>query len=369
MNKLTMGLCAILATAASGSSFSVNKLGYDPTDGFALQVETAPDTYLVLMRGDSPEAIDTAISALLPDASLPSVWLRDPRVAQRSFYQVWRYPFSDPVDTDGDGIDDLYELRHPLLLDAVDDSDAAADADEDGKSNLEEYEADTDPAEVRQSTVSFTTSDRISIRATLRRPAARAGTTFPSIILIHQGGSSRGEWIPYAKDFNAAGYLTLAYDIRGHGASGGSFSGADYNNPNTLPKDLQAALAFLNGRADIDPTRIAIVGASVGGNLACVASQKRWVKAAVNISGKTSAVRNLAAETNLDLIAMYHIASAGDGGGQRAVWANELHGFTKAPRQVEVVPGSSAHGVSVFLSDPGLLKRIIDWLEGNLLTS
>ena len=128
----------------------------------------------------------------------------------------------------------------------------------------------------------------------------------------------------------------------------------------------QATIAYLEARDDIDPTRIGIVGASIGGNLACVASQKRWVKTAVNLSGKTSAVRNLAAQTNLELVSMFQIASTGDGGGQRAIWANELYGFTAAPRLVEVVPGSSAHGVAIFQSDPSLLGRIVDWLGETL---
>ncbi len=105
-----------------------------------------------------------------------------------------------------------------------------------------------------------------------------------------------------------------------------------------------------------------MVGAWVGGNLACVASQKAWIKTGVNISGKTSAVSNLADEPNLTLTSMFHISSSDDQGGLRATWANELHGLTAVPRQVEIVPGSSAHGVSVIAADLTLLDRIISWL-------
>ncbi len=171
---------------------------------------------------------------------------------------------------------------------------------------------------------------------------------------------------PYLPRFNGAGYITLAYDIRGHGASGGSFSNADFDNPDTSPRDMEAAIAFIGNQPDADAERIGIIGSSVGGNLACVASQNRWAKSAINISGKTSAVRNLAAEPNLDLHSMFHISSSGDGGGQRAIWANELFGFTTSSRQVEVVSGSSAHGVAVIQADPTLVDRILDWLAATL---
>lgn len=362
----TLTTTGLIAGTAVASEFGVIQVGFLHEEGFFVDVPNSPDTYLVLKRGTAPQLANTPVAVVLPDREDVSVRLSDTQIFSRSFYTVYRFPTSNPADSDGDGIDDLFELQYPLLLDAVNSADASEDADGDGESNLAEYLAETDPAEVRESTVSFTTSDNIDIQGTLRLPAARIGTKLPTVILIHQGFRSRAEWTPYDDAFSDAGYVTLAYDIRGHGGSGGSFSSSDFDNPNTSPKDLQAAIAYLKARVDIDPARIGIVGASVGGNLACVASQKRWVKTAVNLSGKTSAVRNLAAEPNLDLTSMFQISSSGDGGGQRATWANELYGFTSEPRLVEVVPGSSAHGVAIFQSDPSLLDRIVDWLGETL---
>ncbi len=359
----SVGLVAGSAVAAEPD---VIQAGFHHEEGFFIDVTNVPDTYLILMRGTEPQLANTPVAAMLPESEDEIVRLSDAEIFSRSFYTIHRFPTSDPADSDGDGIDDLFELQYPLLLNAVSSADALEDGDGDGESNLAEYLAGTDPAEVRESTVAFTTSDNIDIQGDLRLPAARIGTKLPAVILIHQGFRSRAEWTPYDEAFSDAGYATLAYDIRGHGGSGGSFSSADFDNPNTTPKDLQAAIAYLNARDEIDSARIGIVGASVGGNLACVASQKRWVKTAVNLSGKTSAVRNLAAEPTLDLISMFQISSAGDGGGQRATWANELYGFTSEPRLVEVVAGSSGHGVAIFQSDPGLLDRIVDWLGATL---
>ncbi len=327
--------------------------------------ETTPESYYRLVLLDGKKTVDL----FFPGSTKPSTYvLRDTGASARdkALYRVEEIPLARPLDSDDDGIDDIFETQHPLLLDPLDPTDAGEDADGDGDTNLAEYKAKTDFAEITISNVTFVTSDSITISGQLRRPAMRPGTKLPTVILIHQGFRTRAEWNPFLLAFSDAGYATLAYDIRGHGASGGSFSSADFDNPNTSPKDLVAAIAFVASLPGADPDRTGIVGSSVGGNLACVASQKRWVKTAINISGKTSAVRNLAAERELDLGSMFHISSSGDGGGQRAIWANELYGFTSGTRQVEVVAGSSAHGVGVINADPNLLSRIIAFLAETL---
>lgn len=340
----------------------------DPQGSPQVTVPVEEAHYYVLLRTDLENGSNTAVAVSLPPSGSTEIVLRDALTVgqEKGFYRAKQIPTDTPEDSDGDGIDDLFELQYPLLLNPVDASDAAEDADEDGVSNLAEYLADSDPADVITTNISFITSDSVTLRGTYRRPAARPGTKLPVVILIHQGGSSRTEWNPYLSTLTAAGYATLAYDIRGHGLSGGTFTSADFDNPNTLPLGLVAALDYAHLQPSTEDTRIGIVGASVGGNLACVASQKRWIKTAVNLSGKTSAVRNLAAETELDLESMFHISSSGDQNGKRATWANELHGFTAAPRQVEIVSGSSAHGVSIIAAEPALFDRIMTWLNTTL---
>ena len=222
------------------------------------------------------------------------------------------------------------------------------------------------PADVIITNITFITADSTTLEATYQRPAARLEKKFPIVVLIHQGGSNRPEWNPYLSAFTTAGYDTFSYDIRGHGQSGGSFSSSDYNDPDTIPKDRVAALAYVRTSQIQKSARVGIVGASVGGNLACVARQKHWVKPAANLSGKTSAVRNLADVTSLDLESMFHISSSGAQNGNRAIWANELYDLTKTPHQFEIVSGSSAHGVSIIAYDLTLLDRIITWLKTTL---
>ena len=62
-----------------------------------------------------------------------------------AFYRVRQIPIAQPLDSYGDGIDDVYELRHAGFLNTLDGSDAGQDFDGDGRSNLEEYREGTEP--------------------------------------------------------------------------------------------------------------------------------------------------------------------------------------------------------------------------------
>ena len=58
---------------------------------------------------------------------------------QRSFYRVVCASIFTPQDSDGDYIDDVYELNRPDILDPLDPTDASEDPDNNGLTNLQEY--------------------------------------------------------------------------------------------------------------------------------------------------------------------------------------------------------------------------------------
>ena len=221
-------------------------------------------------------------------------------------------------------------------------------------------------AEQRQ--IEFTTSDNVTIAATIAEPQDVSGE-IAAVIFIHQGGSSREEWtsLEIFGQIVEHGMLALAYDIRGHGESSGvaDFSTL-FDDPLQAPRDLAAAIDWLEQSGRVDMSRIAIVGASIGANLACVAAGSREfsVRTAVAMSGKVSAVYNLAGgeEKLTELKSVFLIASELEQDGRRAAWASDLYAMTAEPHQLEIVAGSSGHGVSVFEDDPMLQQRVLDWL-------
>ncbi len=90
----------------------------------------------------------------------------------------------------------------------------------------------------------------------------------PTIILAHGWSRNAAQMLPLARLLHDAGFRVLLYDARGHGASGD-------DGPITLSKfaeDLMAAVEYLEGRPEVDMTRVGVVGHSMGGSGAVVAA-------------------------------------------------------------------------------------------------
>lgn len=106
------------------------------------------DSYYLLVRGTEVTGITWAVDAALGRDVAGQ--LSDPALlgpSASAFYRVLQVPIAHPLDTDGDGIDDVFELRHRAFLNPLDPADALLDFDQDGVSNLEEYRRGTDPSQ------------------------------------------------------------------------------------------------------------------------------------------------------------------------------------------------------------------------------
>ncbi|HAV65247.1 MAG TPA: hypothetical protein DCY13_23105 [Verrucomicrobiales bacterium] len=111
-----------------------------------VQFPSNPEYYYLLCSGDEVDGVEPP---LVIKAGVDGHGeLVDPRSAdqqQRSFYLVKRVRSSVPLDSDGDGIDDVYELNHSAILDPLNAGDALADSDDDGRNARQEYVEGTDP--------------------------------------------------------------------------------------------------------------------------------------------------------------------------------------------------------------------------------
>lgn len=89
------------------------------------------------------------------------------------------------------------------------------------------------------------------------------GETVPAVLLLHMLNSNRTKWetlIPVL--VNDYGYAVLNIDMRGHGETGGS---QDWP---AAEADVQTLVDWLRTQDGINPGAVAIVGASIGSNLA-----------------------------------------------------------------------------------------------------
>ena len=87
-----------------------------------------------------------------------------------------------------------------------------------------------------------------------------------SLILLHQLSMTKHSWKNFAQKAQVKGYNVLAIDLRGHGVSQGDweqFNDKDFIN---MILDVKAANNFLKEK--YPKTKIAVIGASIGANLA-----------------------------------------------------------------------------------------------------
>jgi dienelactone hydrolase len=214
-------------------------------------------------------------------------------------------------------------------------------------------------------TIELITTDNVKLHGQYFMPV-QSTIKHPAVILIHQGGSDMTEWDFMVPSLLNLGYVVLAYDVRSHGKSQKAGKiGPLFNDPQLAPKDVVAAIKFLKSNASIDSKRIAVVGSSIGANLANVAIANMGIKTAVAMSGKTAAVFNLAAKKTLDMQSVFYISS-NESDGARAKWAKQLYDMTKSPRKITIVEGSQAHGVGIFNDDAALQQQVLAWLQKTL---
>lgn len=131
--------------------------------------------------------------------------------------------------------------------------------------------------------VSFKASDGVEAHGQLFRPAGAAGRR-PAVVYIHGGGPRQMllgwhyRW-EYANDYGAnqylasRGFVVLSVDYRLSVGYGQQFQFPDNTGARGAAeyRDILAAGRYLQARPDVDPARIGVWGASLGGYLTALA--------------------------------------------------------------------------------------------------
>ena len=103
----------------------------------------------------------------------------------------------------------------------------------------------------------------------------------PVLILVHGWGRNVQRMLPYVRMLHPAGFDLLVFDARHHGSS-------DEDGYGAMPKfaeDIHAAVDYLERRLDRGRLGVGIVGLSVGGSAAILASSRDRRIAAVATVG------------------------------------------------------------------------------------
>ena len=100
-------------------------------------------------------------------------------------------------------------------------------------------------------------------------------------------GSGPVDLLRLAYALHRHGYHVLMYDVRNHGESA---SAPPVSFGQEEAKDLLGALGYLNGRSDIDPARIGVIGFSMGANgLLYALPQTTQIKAGIAVQPVSAA--------------------------------------------------------------------------------
>jgi pimeloyl-ACP methyl ester carboxylesterase len=182
----------------------------------------------------------------------------------------------------------------------------------------------------------------------------------PAVLLQHHGSSSKEKWFDFIEPLLEAKYAVLAVDLRGHGETGGR--GDQAPTPELWDQDTMTWLAWLREQPGIDPDRVSLVGASIGGDIGLnVAALDESLVTIVVISGGLDVLGITTADAVAELTQpVYFISSLGDEPGMEAF--NGWMSVVQTEALFRVYEGSMCCTFLVQF-EPDLGPSIIEWLD------
>ena len=227
--------------------------------------------------------------------------------------------------------------------------------------------------------------DGLILKGTLTYPDTYAGVGFPLAVLVHQYPATRDSYAPLVADLVESGVATLAFDLRGHGASiispkgplvvdtpegltqeafGKAFmSSAGKVGFGNVDNDVLRAVSWGANQNFIDPGRIALVGASIGGSgVLLAAANLPNLRAVVTLGAAgapaigADASDRIRAGLERSKVPAFLASSREDpfdGGGNVSTWSRGL-----AHVNGHVIPGS-AHAMAIYFDIRDELLRFL----------
>lgn len=182
----------------------------------------------------------------------------------------------------------------------------------------------------------------------------------PAVLLMHHSSASKEKWIEFLPAFHEATYAILAIDMRGFGETEGR--GEQRGTPKNHVTDTQLWIEWLREQEGIDPERISIVGASLGGDvgLNVVAQDERLVTiVTLSIGLDVADIMTAPAVAEIEQ-PIFLVTGFDDAPGLEAVQALILE--TQGEMQIRIFDTSLC---CTFLLgfQYGLLEDVIDWLD------
>lgn len=198
---------------------------------------------------------------------------------------------------------------------------------------------------------------RIRAADRTRLAGHRFGRGPTAVVFAHELRGGACQWIPYARTLAARGYLTIAFDFRGFGASQRRYGNAASRQPADVTAMAKRARA-------LGAKKVILVGASMGGTavLLAAANARPAVDGVVSLSGPSSfgVMDGVAAAKKLTMPVLYAVGSRDEGfvEASRALY----DATASTAKRLEIVD-SDDHGVDL-LNDRGTRAMVEQFIAG-----
>ncbi len=216
--------------------------------------------------------------------------------------------------------------------------------------------------------ITYTTSDGWEVYGSYYVSGAEYA---PCVLLLHMMPSDRHSYDDFAPKLAGAGYDVLSIDLRGHGESQykngekrhfEKFS--DLEHQESI-RDITAAKEFFTDKK-ADTTRMAIVGASIGANLALVyAADDPDIKTVVLLS-PGSDYRGVQTAPAMEVYRERSaLIVASDEDDYSAESCRELKNLAGESAELKIYE-DSGHGTDIFGPQPQLETEVISWIGAHI---
>lgn len=219
--------------------------------------------------------------------------------------------------------------------------------------------------------VKFESADKVEIVGTYY---AAEKDDSPAVLLLHQWQSDRKSFESFAARLQAKGFSVLAIDGRGFGGSVKTTdgkpvtAGRDEASVKSMLADVANAVKFLSAEQRVDPSRIAIVGASYGSSLAIIyAAENKDLKAVALLSPGINYFGSMKTEPAVKSFGdrpLLMVAADDDSESADAVRKLKQAGG-KDLYETEIYP-KGGHGTTLLYAGVGLEDRLEGFLEKSL---
>ena len=212
--------------------------------------------------------------------------------------------------------------------------------------------------------VSIRTDDGVTLAASWYEPSSRPG---PAVILVHMLNRSRKEWDAFAQRLASEGIGALAFDLRGHGESAaGPSPAAGQSEYAAMVQDVRAVRRYLAQRSDVQQSRVGVIGASIGANLAALEASGDSTIASLAFLSPSVEYRGLRMTEAVRKIKRPMLLVASDDDPYASRSARELQKEGSGVREILILK-QAGHGTTMLSRDPSLTGALVDWFRRTLL--